>query len=151
MNKKEKYERLVVKAKSVLLAQDNILSRYANTCALIKEEFDWLWVGFYLVDEKKTHLYLGPFQGPLACTYIPFNKGVCGKAYSTAMTQVVQNVDDFPDHISCNSASRSEIVVPILQENGDILAVLDIDSEHISSFDEVDKSFLEQLIPLIIQ
>jgi GAF domain-containing protein len=149
MNKKDKYKRLLATAKSVLSPDDHILSRYANACALIKEEFDWLWIGFYLADDVKNYLYLGPFQGPLACSYVPFTKGVCGKAYTDAKTQIVSDVSMFPGHIACSSQSKSEIVIPLLNSEKVVTAVLDIDSSELSSFDDVDKYFLEELVTYI--
>lgn len=146
MSKKEKYERIIKKGKSVLSQDDHLLSRYANTCALIKEEFDWLWVGFYIVDEDKKCLYLGPFQGPLACVSIPLGKGVCGKAYSEERTYIVEDVSKFPGHIACSSLSKSEIVVPVFNKDKVLLAVLDIDSKVLASFDEEDAKYLETLV-----
>lgn len=151
MSKKEKYENIIKKARAVLAPDDNILSKYANTCALIKEEFDWFWVGFYIVDDDKECLYLGPFQGPLACTNIPFTKGVCGKAYSEAMSQVIDDVDKFTGHIACSSESRSEIVIPVFNKDKILVSVLDIDSVEISSFDDEDRQYLESLVSLLFQ
>jgi GAF domain-containing protein len=114
--------------------------------AALKEQFKWFWVGFYLV--KGDELVLGPFQGPVACTRIGLGKGVCGIAWKDAKTLVVPNVDEFPGHIACSSLSKSEIVVPMFQ-NGKVVAVLDVDSEALAQFDEVDALYLEQIVKLV--
>jgi L-methionine (R)-S-oxide reductase len=120
----------------------DLTANLANVSAALKETFQWWWIGFYLV--KENELVLGPFQGPVACTRIASGKGVCGSSWVKKETIVVPDVEQFPGHIACSSASRSEIVVPVIK--GDhVVAVLDADSEHLSFFDEVDKQFLEQL------
>lgn len=146
--KAEKYSKLLKTANSVLVPEDHCLSRMANCCVLIQEEFNWLWVGFYLYEEGRDHLYLGPYQGPLACTQIPFSKGVCGASFTEKKTMVVPNVENFPGHIACSGDSKSEIVVPI--KRGDmVIGVLDIDSVELSSFDEIDQKNLETLVQLL--
>ena len=114
--------------------------------AALAQTFGFFWVGFYRVIGEK--LVLGPFQGPIACMRIAYGKGVCGTAWARAETVIVPNVDDFPGHIACNSASRSEIVVPI-KEDGNVIAVLDIDSDQLEMFDEVDQHYLEQMVALL--
>ena len=118
----------------------------ANTAALIHETFGFWWTGFYIV--KDNQLVLGPFQGPVACTRIPFGKGVCGSAWKSQETIVVPDVEEFPGHIACSSLSRSEIVVPIFEGN-DVKAVLDIDSKELSTFDETDRFWLEKIVRLL--
>ena len=117
-----------------------------DLCAALKEQFNWFWVGFYLV--KNNELVLGPFQGPVACTRIALGKGVCGTAWQQGETLIVPDVDAFPGHIACSSASRSEIVVPLFT-GGSVIGVLDVDSEQLDHFDETDKHYLEQLMKLI--
>ena len=119
----------------------------ANVSACLKDTFNFWWVGFYRVIDNE--LVLGPFQGPLACTRIRKGKGVCGTAWQEAKTQIVPDVDAFPGHIACSSLTRSEIVVPIIK-NGEVVAVLDIDSEKLANFDEVDKENLEKLVALFV-
>lgn len=114
----------------------------ANVSAVLKHAFQWWWVGFYLV--KNNELVLGPFQGPVACTRIAHGKGVCGTAWAQRQTQVVEDVHQFPGHIACSAESNSEIVVPIIK-NGEVVAVLDADSEHFSCFDNTDRLFLEKI------
>lgn len=146
MEKQEQYQQFLKIARNVIDPQDHPLSSYANTCALLQEHFGWHWVGFYFVDEVKERLYLGPFQGPLACTNIPFDKGVCGKCYREGQTQVVDDVNAIADHIACSSLTQSEIVVPLKDTEGKVRAVLDIDSVDLGSFDGVDASALEELV-----
>lgn len=122
--------------------EPDLTANLANVAAALKETFQWWWIGFYLV--KENELVLGPFQGPVACTRIASGKGVCGSSWVKKETIVVPDVEQFPGHIACSSASRSEIVVPI-KKGEQVLAVLDADSEHLSHFDEVDRQFLEQL------
>ena len=122
------------------------ISVLANTAAALKECFGWFWIGFYLVREEQ--LVLGPFQGPLACTRIRKGKGVCGTAWERGETVVVPDVDAFPGHIACSSLSRSEIVVPVWKD-GEVVAVLDIDSKELGTFDEVDKQFLEEIVTFL--
>jgi len=145
LNKKEKYELAYKSIDSLLKDEPDVVANMANTAALLKQIFNFFWVGFYL--NKGNELVLGPFQGPIACTRIAFNKGVCGKAASTKKTVVVPNVNQFPNHISCNEKSKSEIVVPFIKENKTIF-VLDVDSEFEDHFDQMDQQYLEMTIQL---
>ena len=119
----------------------------ANIAAALKEAFNFFWVGFYL--KKENQLVLGPFQGPIACTRINFNRGVCGHCYTTKQTIIVPDVEDFPGHIACSSASKSEIVLPAFDKKGEVFLVLDVDSDQLDDFSAVDKVFLEQLMRII--
>lgn len=145
-DKKIQYESLIPQIEALLYGETDLVANMANICAALKEQFKWLWVGFYLV--KNGELVLGPFQGPVACTRIAKGKGVCGKAWVDAKTIIVPDVDAFPGHIACSSSSRSEIVVPILGDLG-VVAVLDVDSEELSKFNEVDALYLEQIVKLL--
>lgn len=144
--KEEQYETLLPQIKAIIEAETDVVANLANVCAMLKTQFNWLWVGFYLV--KQDELVLGPFQGPLACTRIQKGKGVCGTSWQNAETIVVPDVEQFPGHIACSSDSKSEVVVPILK-NGTVVAVLDVDSEHLNYFDAIDKQYLEQLSQFI--
>ena len=140
--KQERYETLLPQIASVVEDESDLIANMANVAAMLHETFGFWWTGFYrVVDEE---LVLGPFQGPMACTRIRKGRGVCGTAWAKAETQVVPDVDKFPGHIACSSASRSEIVVPVFQEG--IIAVLDIDSYRLSTFDETDRFYLEQIV-----
>lgn len=141
--KEEKYKELLPQIASVIEDETDIIANMANIASMIHETFGFWWTGFYRVLDEN-HLVLGPFQGPLACTRIRKGKGVCGTAWAKAETQVVPDVDQFPGHIACSSLSRSEIVVPVMQ-NGEVVAVLDIDSEKLATFDDVDKFYLERV------
>jgi len=145
-DKKEQYTSLIPQIEALLQGEPDLVANMANVCAALKEQFKWLWVGFYLV--KNTELVLGPFQGPVACTRIAKGKGVCGSAWAQAKTLLVPDVDAFPGHIACSSASRSEIVLPLFHNN-EVVGVLDIDSEHLAHFDEIDAQYLEKVIRLI--
>ena len=145
-NKEERYATLLPQVVSLLEGESDRIAGMANMAAALAQTFGFFWVGFYRVIGEK--LVLGPFQGPIACMRIAYGKGVCGTAWARAETVIVPNVDDFPGHIACNSASRSEIVVPIT-ENGNVIAVLDIDSDQLEMFDEVDKHYLEQMVALL--
>lgn len=145
-DKEKKYEDLLVTVKLLTSKECDYIANMANVSALIKECFDFLWVGFYVVRDDE--LVLGPFQGPIACTRIKKGRGVCGTAWQNAATIVVPDVEQFPGHIACNSMSKSEIVVPIIQE-GSVMAVLDIDSATLNAFDNVDALFLEKLVDCI--
>ncbi|MBQ9661482.1 MAG: GAF domain-containing protein [Bacteroidales bacterium] len=140
MNKTEKYMQLRAQVASLMEGENDTVANLANVAALIHGTFGFWWTGFYLVRGRE--LVLGPFQGPVACTRIPFGKGVCGTAWQRAETIIVPDVEAFPGHIACSSESRSEIVVPILRD-GDVLAVLDIDSRELATFDEEDAAGLE--------
>ena len=145
-SKEEKYATLLPQLKSLIEAEDDVLANMANVAACIMETFHFWWVGFYRVIDNT--LVLGPFQGPLACTRIKRGKGVCGTAWDKAQTIVVEDVEQFPGHIACSSASRSEIVVPIFDRDNNVVAVLDIDSEYLNTFDSTDKKWLEEVARL---
>ena len=142
----EKYATLLPQLKSLIEAEDDVIANMANVAACIMETFHFWWVGFYRVIDNT--LVLGPFQGPLACTRIKRGKGVCGTAWDKAQTIVVEDVEQFPGHIACSSASRSEIVVPIFDRDNNVVAVLDIDSEYLNTFDSTDKKWLEEVARL---
>lgn len=144
--KQEQYTSLIPQIKGLLEGESDLVANLANVAAALKEQFGWFWVGFYLV--KGEELVLGPFQGPVACTRIRKGRGVCGSSWAQAQTLIVPDVEKFPGHIACNSLSKSEIVVPILR-NGEVLGVLDVDSEELDQFDEQDQKYLEQIIELI--
>lgn len=144
--KEEQYQLLIPQIKGLLEGEDDLIANLANTVAALKEQFKWLWVGFYLV--KNEELVLAPFQGPIACTRIKKGKGVCGTSWAEAKTIIVPDVEKFPGHIACSSLSKSEIVVPILQ-NGTVIGVLDVDSEKLDQFDTTDQQYLEQIVNLI--
>ncbi len=141
--KQELYESLLPQIKAVVEGETDLIANLANTCACLKEQFNWLWVGFYIV--KNDELVLGPFQGPLACTRIIKGKGVCGTSWSKQETLIVPDVNAFPGHIACSSLSLSEIVVPVIR-NGEVVAVLDVDSERYNEYDETDKKYLEEVV-----
>lgn len=138
--KDEKYRALLPQLKSLIEGESDMIANLANVSAALKETFGFFWVGFYLV--KGDELVLGPFQGPIACTRIRKGRGVCGTAWAKAATQVVPDVDAFPGHIACSSSSRSEIVVPLRNRDGEVWGVLDVDSEDLNSFDETDVRYL---------
>ena len=140
----EKYVFLEVELRALISSKDSLVSSMSNFTAAVQSHFGFLWTGFYLVEGKE--LVLGPFQGPVACTKISFDKGVCGKAWSDKKTLIVQDVHQFPGHIACSSDSNSEIVVPLLDEAGEVLGVLDIDSIDFNSFNGVDQLWLEKII-----
>lgn len=146
MNKIEKYETLYKQLQSLLSGETDQIANMANMAALIHETFGFWWTGFYIV--KKDQLVLGPFQGPIACTRIPYGKGVCGTSWHRQETIVVPDVHEFPGHIACSSLSRSEIVVPIFRD-GKVRAVLDIDSKELATFDNTDKEWLERIVELL--
>lgn len=133
---------------AVTEGEDNLIARMATISCLLSEAFaDFFWTGFYLVDENKPdELVIGPYQGSLGCLRIPFGRGVCGRAAATGQTKLVGNVHDFPGHIACDSRSVSEIVVPVFDAGGRLIAVLDVDSEKPANFDEIDRRFLEQIV-----
>ena len=141
--KQEQYESLLPQIKAVVEGEPDLIANLANTCACLKEQFNWLWVGFYLV--KGNELVLGPFQGPLACTRIKKGKGVCGTSWAEKETIIVPDVNAFPGHIVCSSLSLSEIVVPVIR-NGEVVAVLDVDSGKYNEYDETDKKYLEKIV-----
>jgi L-methionine (R)-S-oxide reductase len=144
VNKEEKYLELLPQIEALISHETNLIANLANICAALKFNFNWLWVGFYLVADNE--LVLGPFQGPVACTRIKKGQGVCGASWQENRTLVVANVHEFPGHIACSSLSNSEIVVPVYDNTKKFLGVLDIDSEELNHFDEVDLKYLEQLV-----
>jgi L-methionine (R)-S-oxide reductase len=173
--KAEQYESLIPQIKGLLDGEPDIVANLANVVAALKEQFDWLWIGFYLVkpafakasdsarassdkstdkpafaeaSADKKELVLGPFQGPVACTRIRKGKGVCGTSWEKAQTIIVPDVEKFPGHIACSSLSRSEIVVPVIRNN-EVIAVLDVDSKELDRFDETDRFYLEKILELI--
>ena len=141
--RQEMYNGLLPQIRSLVEGETDLIANMANICAALHDAFGFFWVGFYLV--KENELVLGPFQGPIACTRIRKGKGVCGRAWEQAVSLVVPDVDLFPGHIACSSLSRSEIVVPLLNKNKEVWAVLDIDSTELNDFSEVDRIALEEL------
>jgi L-methionine (R)-S-oxide reductase len=146
-NKVEIYKSLNAQIFALIDGEPDLVANLANITAALKEQFGWLWVGFYLV--KKDELVLGPFQGPIACTRIKKGRGVCGTAWEKATTLIVPNVENFAGHIACSSLSKSEIVIPIIR-NEMVVGVLDVDSELLNHFDEVDAQYLEEIISKIV-
>ena len=146
MNKIEQYELLYEQVKASINKESDIIANMANVAAIIHETFNFWWTGFYRIIDNE--LVLGPFQGPIACTRIAYGRGVCGTAWKEKKTIVVEDVHQFPGHIACSSASKSEIVVPIFKNN-QVVAVLDIDSEKLATFDNIDKEWLEKLVELL--
>jgi len=144
--KAEQYEAVLPQIKALIEMETDVVANLANIAAVLKTQFHWWWVGFYLV--KNEELVLGPFQGPLACTRIQKGKGVCGSSWEQAQTFLVPDVEQFPGHIACSALSKSEIVVPVFKDNK-VMAVLDVDSELLHHFDETDQKYLEQLVSYI--
>ena len=144
--KNEKYELLYKQIASLIEAESDAIANMANVSSMLHHTFGFWWTGFYRVVGNE--LVLGPFQGPMACTRIAKGKGVCGTAWSEGRTQAVEDVDKFPGHIACSSLSRSEIVVPIWRNN-EVIGVLDIDSEHLATFDTTDQEWLERIVQLL--
>lgn len=142
--KKEMYATLLPQIKALVEGESNRVANLANIAAALKQTFGFFWVGFYLVEDGE--LVLGPFQGPIACTRIRYGRGVCGTAWKEGKTLVVPDVDKFPGHIACSSASRSEIVVPIYNKEKEVVGVLDIDSDRLAEFDETDREWLERIV-----
>jgi len=141
------YDSLLPQIAALVEGEPDLIANLANIAAALKEAFGFFWVGFYL--KKENQLVLGPFQGPIACTRIAFDKGVCGAAYTRRETMLVPDVDQFPGHIACSSASKSEIVVPVFDRAGNVSMVLDIDSDQLGDFSDIDANALEQLAALI--
>jgi len=141
--KEEQYVALLPQVKALISGEPDLVANLANIAAALKEQFSWLWVGFYLV--KEDELVLGPFQGPVACTRIRKGRGVCGSSWADAKTLIVADVEKFPGHIACSSLSRSEIVVPIIKD-GVVLGVLDADSADLDTYDEIDQRYLEEMV-----
>ncbi len=146
-SKSEIYQSLIPQIKALLEGEPDLVANLANITAALKEQFGWLWVGFYLV--KNDELVLGPFQGPVACTRIKKGRGVCGTSWAEARTLVVADVEKFPGHIACSSLSKSEIVVPVIRNN-EVIGVLDVDSELYDQFDETDRQYLEAIVNGIV-
>jgi len=146
MNKTEQYENLLPQVQSVMDSTADIIANMANMAAMLHETFGFWWTGFYRVIGNE--LVLGPFQGPLACTRIAYGRGVCGTAWKERRTVVVPDVEQFPGHIACSAASRSEIVVPVVRD-GEITAVLDIDSVRLDTFDQTDAEFLNRMVEML--
>ena len=145
-NKEERYKILIPQIQSLVEGESDLIANLSNVVAALKQTMNFFWVGFYFV--KESQLVLGPFQGPIACTRIDFGKGVCGTAWNEKKTILVPDVDKFPGHISCNSGSRSEIVLPAFKNN-QVALVLDVDSERLNDFDEIDQKSLEELMRII--
>ena len=145
--KEEKYSLLTEQIKSLTEGETDAIAVMANVCAAIQQEMGFFWTGFYRVVGNE--LLLGPFQGPVACMHIPYGKGVCGSAWKQHETIVVPDVELFPGHIACSSLSRSEIVVPLFSDSGEVTAVLDIDSKELATFDDTDRRYLEAICGLI--
>ena len=145
--KNEKYESLLPQIYALTENESSWIANLANTSAALKEAFGFFWVGFYLVDHKQ--LVLGPFQGPVACTRIAYGKGVCGASWERKMAILVQDVETFPGHIACSSLSKSEVVIPLMKAN-EVIGVLDIDSDQLSDFDEVDVKYLSELCTWLV-
>jgi len=146
LNKQEKYESILLQIRALMEGEQDLVANLANVAAALKYAMDFFWVGFYLV--KNDQLVLGPFQGPVACTRIDFGKGVCGACWQKKETIIVPDVEQFPSHIACSSLSRSEIVVPLIYKDI-LMGVLDIDSEHLNTFDKIDQYYLENLAVVI--
>lgn len=146
-SKEEKYQNLIPQIKGLLQGEEDLIANMANVCAALKEQFNWLWVGFYIV--KNEELVLAPFQGPVACTRIKKGRGVCGAAWQQQATLIVPDVEKFSGHIACSSLSKSEIVVPMFKNN-EVIAVLDVDSIDINEYDEIDKKYLEEIVGLVL-
>ena len=146
-SKQEKYEAIIPQIKALIDGETDLVANLANITAALKEQFNWLWVGFYLV--KNNELVLGPFQGPVACTRIQKGRGVCGSSWLQQQTLVVPDVTTFAGHISCSSLSLSEIVVPIIRNN-DVKGVLDVDDKERAMFDGTDKKYLEEIVSAIV-
>lgn len=146
ISKEEQYRSLIPQIAALIEGEPDQIANLANVAAALKEQFGWFWVGFYLV--KNQVLVLGPFQGPVACTRIQKGKGVCGASWLQEETLIVPDVEAFPGHIACAAASRSEIVLPLFKD-GEVIGVLDVDSEHLAHFDEVDAKYLKEIISLL--
>ncbi len=145
-SKEEKYQNLIPQIKGLISGEEDLIANLANIAAALKEGMGFFWVGFYLV--KGSELVLGPFQGPVACTRIPKGKGVCGQAWAQGKTLIVPDVDQFPGHIACSSASKSEIVVP-LKKGEKVMLILDVDSDRLDAFDHTDQKYLEEILSML--
>lgn len=147
LSKEAQYQSIIPQIEALLEGETDFVANMANLTAALKEQFGWFWVGFYLV--KADELVLGPFQGPVACTRIKKGKGVCGSAWLHQKTLIVPNVDEFPGHIACASASKSEIVLPLIKQS-EVIGVLDVDSEFLNYFDDIDAAYLQQVIDILL-
>jgi GAF domain-containing protein len=152
-SKEEQYQTLIPQIKALVEGEPDLVANLANIVAALKEQFSWLWVGFYLVKSSvqpsgDDELVLAPFQGPVACTRIKKGKGVCGTSWASAATLIVPDVEKFPGHIACSSLSKSEIVVPIIRNN-EVMGVLDVDSSDLNQFDNIDQEYLEQVVKIL--
>ena len=147
MGKTEQYELLICQIRSLIEGETDAVAVMSNVAAAIHQAMGFWWTGFYRVVSDE--LVLGPFQGPVACMHIPFGKGVCGTAWKLAETVIVPDVELFPGHIACSSESKSEIVVPVFGSNKTVVAVLDIDSEKLNTFDEIDRKYLEEICKMM--
>lgn len=145
--KESQYQSLLPQVEALLEGEQDLIANLANMAAALKAQFNFFWVGFYLI--KNNELVLGPFQGPVACTRIQMGKGVCGTAWKENRVLIVPDVDQFPGHIACSSYSKSEIVLPVRRQGGNVIGVLDIDSERLADFDEIDERYLIQLLALL--
>lgn len=145
-DKVKQYQGLIPQIQSIVTDESDVIANLANICAALKQQFNWLWIGFYLV--KENELVLGPFQGPIACTRIAKGRGVCGTAWQLQQVMIVPDVEQFPGHIACSSDSKSEIVLPIMKQ-GNCIAVLDIDSHMLDSFNDIDAKYLKQVISIV--
>ena len=157
--KEEKYKSLVRQIEALIDGEKDLIAVMSNVAAAIHQTMGFWWTGFYRVvgddcaphsDHEVRELVLGPFQGPVACMHIPYGKGVCGTAWQRAETVIVPDVEQFPGHIACSSESKSEIVVPVFGSDGRVMAVLDIDSEHLGTFDDIDRKYLEDICKLAL-
>lgn len=146
-DRKAIYEAIYPQIEALIADEQDLIANLANVVAVLREAFQFFWIGFYLVKERD--LVLGPFQGPIACTRIAFNRGVCGHAYTSGKTVIVPDVEAFPGHIACSSASRSEIVVPVWNAQKKLAAILDVDSDQLNDFSDVDQVGLEKIMGLL--
>lgn len=146
-DRKTIYEEIIPQVEALVAGETDLTANLANIAAVLKEAFSFFWLGFYL--RKEDQLVLGPFQGPLACTRIAFDQGVCGRAYTTRETVIVADVDEFPGHIACSTAARSEIVVPIFDADGEVFGVLDVDSDTLNDFTKADADGLGRIATIV--
>lgn len=149
-SKAEVYEALVPQIKALIDFENDWIANTSNVAAALKQAFEFFWVGFYF-DKKEGELVLGPFQGPIACTRIKYERGVCGHSFTTKSTVLVPDVEQFPGHIACSSDSKSEIVLPLKNANNEVIGVLDVDSDKLNDFDEIDQKYLEQIVEILAQ
>ena len=147
ISKKEKYQELYPQIFGLIQGENDLIASLSNMMAALKYSFNWLWVGVYFV--KNSELVLGPFQGPIACTRIQLGRGVSGTSWHKRKSIIVPNVDEFPDHIICNAASKSEIVIPVFDAQNDVALILDVDSDKLNDFDHIDEEYLTKIINLI--